>query len=82
MALLLVLMFAGGITWARVSGNWQNDISHREYLRFAGPAVSPQLPGGMDMRNMDPEKMKRMLQIMEMMQRQRAQQGIPMPPVE
>ncbi|MCG8616060.1 MAG: 4Fe-4S binding protein, partial [Desulfobacterales bacterium] len=71
MAVLLILMFAGGITWARMSGNWQNDISNREYLGFAGPAVSPQVPGGMDLRHMDPEKMKRMIRAMEMMQRQR-----------
>ncbi|HCY84816.1 MAG TPA: FeS-binding protein [Desulfobacteraceae bacterium] len=82
MAVMFILVFGLGITCARWSGNWQNDILVREYLRFAGPAVPSPLPQGINPGNMnpasiDPKKMKRMIQ---MMQRLKEQQALTVPP--
>ncbi len=38
-ALTLVFLFLGGIALARLTGNWQNKITTREYLNYASPEI-------------------------------------------
>lgn len=69
----LILVFAFGTTWARLSGNWHNEIPVRQYLRYASPRTAPGFKGGaprtvspgpIDPGKIDPEKMERMVRMM------------------
>ncbi len=66
LALVLVLLFFSGIILAKTSGNWQNQVSKHEYLRYAMQSQFAQ-----DGRTaMDPEKMEKMIKMMQLRQAQ------------
>ncbi len=64
MAVFFVLIFTSGITIARVSGHWQNDISPEAYLRYTAPTASPSID------QIRPEKMQRMILMMRQLREQ------------
>jgi len=68
-AFVLVLIFIMGISVAKVSGNWQNEISKPEYLRYVIQNTLPWNSSG----QIDPEKMERMMKAMKNIQAQRSQ---------
>ena len=61
LALFFLLIFAGGITLAKFTGNWQNVISKQEYLGYIAPASNP----FSSLDQIDPEKMQRMILMMK-----------------
>jgi len=63
LALAMVLLFVFGVGWAKLSGNWQNDISKMEYMAYTTGFRMP------DQFRPDPEKMKRMIRAMQAMER-------------
>lgn len=68
-ALILVLMFFMGISMAKASGNWQNEISKPAYLRYVMQSTLPWNSNG----QVDPEKMEKMMKAMKNLQNQRPQ---------
>ncbi|MCP3875128.1 MAG: 4Fe-4S binding protein [Desulfobacteraceae bacterium] len=73
MALILILIFFGGISLAKVSDNWQNKITKPEYLRYV---IQKDMPWGQN-GQIDPKKMEKMMEIMKNIQAQRAQRTQP-----
>ena len=63
LALAMVLLFLFGVGWAKLSGNWHNDISKMEYMAYTTGVRMP------DQFRPDPEKMKRMIRAMQAMER-------------
>ena len=63
-----ILVFTLGITAAKLSGHWQNDISPRTYLRYLHPGTPPSGTRGLDY--VSPEKMQRMLLRMQQLRAQ------------
>lgn len=68
-ALILVLMFFIGISMAKASGNWQNEITKPAYLRYV---IQQNLPWNSN-GQVDPEKMEKMMRAMNNLQTQRPQ---------
>lgn len=68
-ALILFLLFAGGITTAKVSSNWQNEIPKTAYLQYV---IQQNIPWDTQGR-IDPEKMEKMKKIMKNIQAQKVQ---------
>lgn len=68
LALILIMVFAVGVTVAKTSGNWQNKISKNEYLRYSIQSRLPWNSNG----QIDPKKMEKMV---EMMKNMKAQEG-------
>ncbi len=65
-ALTLLFLFFGGITLARLTGNWQNKITAGEYLSY----VSPGARSINSFDGIDPEKMQRMILMMKQLKDQ------------
>ncbi len=65
-ALILILMFSAGISLAKVSGNWHNEIAKSDYLRYV---IQSTMSWGSN-EQVDPERMKK---IMKNIQAQRVQ---------
>lgn len=64
-ALVLIALFTLGITGARVSGHWQNKVSLHAYQQHVLQSqMKSQKPNRIP-ANMDPEKMKKMLEMMQ-----------------
>lgn len=64
-ALVLIAFFTLGITAARVSGHWQNKVPIQAYQQHL---LRSRMPDRMPMKipaNMDPEKMKNMVEMMQ-----------------
>ena len=68
LALFFILIFTGGITLAKSTGNWQNGISKKEYLSYIAPVRNT----FRSLDRIDPEKMQKMIL---MMKRLKEQQG-------
>ena len=66
MALALIVVFFTGIAAARQSGHWQNDTPVQAYRSYLAPRPSPWTA----LEGMDPEKMKRMMEMVKRMQMQ------------
>lgn len=79
MAVFFILIFAAGITAAKVSGNWQNAISPRAYLRYAAPAS---LSSGSFDPQISEEKMQRMILMMQEFRIRQMHKEIPQSPEE
>ena len=60
-ALILILMFSAGISLAKVSGNWHNEITKSDYLRY----VIQNTMSWNSKEQADPEKMKKMIKIIK-----------------
>jgi polyferredoxin len=65
-ALTLIALFFIGIMTARLTGYWQNDTSINAYRSYLIKKQSPRAV----FKDMDPEKMKRMIEMMKKMQQQ------------
>ncbi|MCK5661924.1 MAG: 4Fe-4S binding protein [Thiotrichaceae bacterium] len=65
-ALTLIVLFFIGIMTARLTGYWQNNTSINAYRSYL---IKKQYPKAI-FNNMDPEKMKKMIEIMKGIQRQ------------
>jgi len=64
-ALVLIAFFTLGITVARVSGHWQNKVPAKAYQQYL---LHSRMPDRIPMKipaNMDPEKMKKMVEMMQ-----------------
>ncbi len=68
-ALVLIALFTMGITAAKGTGHWQNDTTVQAYQQYV---IRSRLPGRIP-ANIDPERMKRMI---EMMQKARARKNM------
>ena len=68
-ALILVLIFSIGISMAKASGNWENEISKSAYLRYVIQSNLPWNSNG----QVDPKKMGKMMRAMKNLQIQRPQ---------
>ena len=68
-ALILLLMFSIGISIAKTSGNWQNEITKPAYLRYVIQSNQPWDSNG----QVDPEKMEKMMKAMRNIQAQKPQ---------
>ncbi len=68
-ALILVLIFSIGISMAKASGNWHNEITKPAYLRYVIQSNLPWKSNG----QVDPEKMEKMMKAMKNLQIQRSQ---------
>lgn len=66
-AVILVFIFSMGISMAKVSGNWQNEITKPAYLRYVIQSNLPWNSKG----QVDPKKMEKMMRAMENIQAQR-----------
>lgn len=66
LALFFVLVFTGGITLAKLTGNWQNEISKQEYSRYTAPVSH----NSRVFEQIDPEKMQRMILMMQQLKKQ------------
>jgi NAD-dependent dihydropyrimidine dehydrogenase PreA subunit len=66
LALFFLLIFTGGITLAKSTGNWQNVISKQEYLSYIAPASNT----FSSLDGIDPEKMNRMILMMKQFKEQ------------
>lgn len=75
LALIMILVFATGISLAKLSGNWQNKISKEAYL---GHVIQRNLSWS-GKGEMDPQKMEKMIQMMKNLQSQRPHR---FPPVQ
>jgi len=64
--LTLLFFFFGGIALARLTGNWQNKITTREYLNYA----SPEIRQFNSIDRIDPEKVQRMILMMKQLKDQ------------
>ena len=60
-ALTLLFLFFGGIALAKLTGNWQNKITTREYLSY----VSPEIRRINSTDKIDPKKIKKMILMMK-----------------
>ncbi len=69
LAMIFVFMFVVGISVAKKSGNWQNEISNQGYLHYFVQSNMQKLRGG----NIDSEKMMKMMQVIKA---QRAQMNL------
>lgn len=67
LALMILLVFASGISLAKLSGNWQNRVSKGEYL---GYAIQRKFQG-INHREIDPQQREKMIRIMKNLQSQR-----------
>lgn len=66
-ALIIGLLFTGGIVAAKLTGHWQNSIPKQMYLRYVlQSSFSRNMQG-----EMDPAKMEKMIKIMKNIQMQR-----------
>ena len=65
-ALTLLFLFFGGITLANLTGNWQNEITTREYLSYASPGIRQ----FNSTDRIDSEKMQRMILMMKQLKDQ------------
>jgi len=65
-AVVLVLIFASGISLAKRSDNWQNKITKPEYLLYIRQSSLPPVLRALT-EKIDPEKMERMRQMMQQM---------------
>lgn len=63
-AFVLVILFAGGIITAKQTGYWQSTIPVQAYRQYL---TGRQMPRTIMPRNMDPEKMKTMIERMKKM---------------
>lgn len=77
LASVFLLLFGIGITTARVTGNWHNAIPKEAYVRYAAPVKK--MPFS-DMQ-IDPEKMKRMMRMMELLKQQELQKNMSQSPM-
>lgn len=68
LGLSFILLFAIGISIAKLSGNWQNEISNDEYLHYG---IQSSLPFISDER-IDPEKMEKMMSMVKNMEAQKS----------
>lgn len=74
LALFFLLIFTSGITLAKLTDNWQNEISMRDYLSYSFSASYA--PGPFD--RIDPEKLQRMILAMKQIKEQQIRlKGIP-----
>lgn len=69
MAIFFVLIFTAGITIARLTGHWQNDIPLQAYLQYTVPKTPP----AKTFDHISPEKMERMILIMNQVRAQKMQ---------
>nr|WP_321400194.1 4Fe-4S binding protein [uncultured Desulfobacter sp.] len=67
MAIFFILIFAVGITIARLSGHWQNNIPLQAYLEYTAPAVSSSKIS----HHISPEKKQQMILMMKQLRAQR-----------
>lgn len=68
LGLSFILLFTIGISIAKLSGNWQNDISNDEYLHYG---IQSSVPNISDSR-IDPEKMEEMMSMMKNLEAQKS----------
>jgi len=67
-ALALITLFSLGIITAKQTGYWQSETSEQAYRRYFLSRQMPQTrPQRLSSQKMDPEKMKRMLEMMKKM---------------
>ncbi len=71
-ALVLAGLFAAGIITAKLTGYWQNDTSEQAYRRyFISRQLPGKIPGSMNTGKMeapDPEKVKKMIEMIKRME--------------
>lgn len=68
-ALILIFIFFMGISMAKISGNWQNEITKPTYLRYVIQNSLPWNSNG----SADPKKMEKMIKAMKNIQTQKGQ---------
>ncbi len=68
-ALILIFIFSMGISMAKASGHWQNEITKTAYLRYVIQSTLPWNSNG----QVDPKKMEKMMKAMKTIQAQRPQ---------
>ena len=68
LGLSFILLFAIGISVAKLSGNWQNEISNDQYLHYG---IQSSIPFIND-EGIDPEKMEKMMSMMKNMDAQKS----------
>lgn len=61
LSIIFILMFVVGISLAKISGNWHNEISKQEYLYYFVQSNMQRFRG----RNIDSEKMMKRMQIIK-----------------
>lgn len=66
LASFFLIVFTGGITLAKMTDNWQNEISTQEYLNYTAPASHT----FSSFDQIDPEKMQRMILMMKQLKEQ------------
>lgn len=66
LAVFFLIIFAGGITIAKLTGNWQNEISTQEYLSYTVPDIHT----FNSFNQINPEKMQRMILMMKQLKKQ------------
>jgi len=59
-AMIMIIMFTMGISLAKATGNWQNEISKAQYLGHVIRNTIPWRGNG----QVDPETMEKMIKIM------------------
>jgi len=67
-AVIIGLLFTGGIVTAKMTGHWQNKIPKRAYLSYV---VQTSFPWN-SRKEVDPETMEKMMMVMKNIQMQRA----------
>ncbi len=68
-AVIIGLLFTGGIVTAKLTGHWQNKIPKRAYLSYVVQTRFPWNSRG----QVDPETMEKMMMVMKNIQMQRAE---------
>ena len=76
-ALVLIVFFISGITAAKLTGHWQNDVPVQAYQQHILRSQMPQMPRGNNAAGMkmEPEKMKKMIEMMQKMQERKSNQN-------
>lgn len=69
-AIFFVLIFTAGITIAELSRHWQNNIPLQAYLQYATPETAP---SSQTLNHISPEKMQRMILMMNQFRAQNMQ---------
>ncbi len=68
LACIFVLLFVVGISTAKLSGNWENDVSKAQYLRYVIQSTMASNGNG----PLDPKKRAKMMEIMKNIRAQQA----------
>ena len=76
-ALILIVVFTVGISTAKLTGHWQNDVPIQAYQQYILRSRMPQMPWNNNSANrkMEPEEMEKMIEMMQHMQELKSRQN-------